>query len=107
MDKPVNGYKNTFIPRPMIQHESQFLEFIIRKGVGAKDMVASSPASYVSYLNSVSEIIGEKITPKNLRTEDDVLSIAERIKGQREGSTINNYCSAMRQYAAMVEAKGF
>lgn len=90
----------------MIHHESMYLDFIARRGVGSKDAVASSPASYVSYLNSVANLIGTDIKPSVLRTENDVRSIARRISGRRADNTIRNYCSAMRQYVAMVEAKG-
>lgn len=90
----------------MIHHESLFLDFIASRGVGSKDAVASSPASYVSYLNSVAKLIGSDITPALLRTEGDVRDIATSISGDRKKSTIRNYCSAMRQYVAMVEAKG-
>jgi hypothetical protein len=41
-----------------------------------------------------------------LNNEHDVREIATSISGKRKESTIRNYCSAMRQYAAMVEAKG-
>lgn len=88
----------------MIHHESKYLDFISQQGVGAKDIVASSPASYVSYLNSVSRLLDSDITPAILRTEGNVREIAKRIAGKRSESTIRNYCSAMRQYAAMVRA---
>ena len=90
----------------LIDHESLFLDFIAHRGVGSKDVVASSPASYISYLNSVAKLIGRDITPALLRTETDVLDIARSIGGKRKQKTIQNYCTAMRQYAAMVEAKG-
>ena len=90
----------------MIDHESLFLDFIAQRGVGSKDVVASSPASYVSYLNSVAKLIGRDITPALLRGESDVLKIARSLSGKRKENTIRNYRSAMRQYVAMVEAKG-
>ena len=90
----------------MIEHEALFLDFIARRGVGSKDVVASSPASYISYLNSVAKLIGSDIKPTILRTENDVRTIARNISGKRKENTIRNYCSAMRQYVAMVEAKG-
>lgn len=68
--------------------------------------MASSPASYVSYLNSVAKLTNSDVSPAVLRTERDVQSIARRISGKRADNTIRNYCSAMRQYVAMVEAKG-
>ena len=90
----------------MIEHEALFLDFISRQGVGSKDIVASSPASSISYLNSVAKLIGSDIKPAILRTENDVRTIARKISGTRKQSTIRNYCSAMRQYVAMIEAKG-
>ncbi len=90
----------------LIDHEEQFLDFIALRGVGSKDIVASTPASYVSYLNGVAKLIGKDITPTLLRTEGDVDTIAKGISGKRKESTIRNYCSAMRQYVAMVKAKG-
>ena len=90
----------------MIHHKDLFLDFIASQGVGAKDLVASSPKSYISYLTSVAKLIGSDITPAMLRTEGDVRDIASRISGKRKENTICNYCSAMRQYVAMVEEKG-
>jgi len=90
----------------LIDHESLFLDFIAHKGVGSKDTVASSPASYISYLNSVAKLIDRDITPAILRSESDVRNIARSISEKRKESTIQNYCSAMRQYVAMVEENG-
>jgi hypothetical protein len=81
----------------MIHHKGMYLDFISSRGVGSKDVVASSPASYVSYLNSVARLIGLDVSPAVLRTERDVQSIARRIGGKRAVTTIRNYCSAMRQ----------
>lgn len=90
----------------MIEHKALFLDFISRRGVGSNDVVASSPASYISYLNSVAKLIGSDIKPAILRTESDVRTIARSISGKRKENTVRNYCSAMRQYVAMIEAKG-
>jgi len=90
----------------MILHQNAYLEFITRRGVGSNDVVASSTDSYISYLNSVSELLNEDITPQLLRSETDVTNIAKRLKGKRADKTIKNYCSAIRQYVAMVEANG-
>ena len=90
----------------MIEHERLFLDFIALKGVGSKDVVASSPASYISYLTSVGKLIGRDITPAVLRTEKDVCDIASCIIGKRKENTIRNYRSAMRQYVSMVKEKG-
>ena len=90
----------------MIKYEGLYLDFITRRGVGANDVVASSPASYISYLNSVAKLINSDISPEVLRSEIDVSNIASRLRGKRADNTIRNYCSAMRQYVAMVEANG-
>lgn len=91
----------------MIKYESLYLEFIIKKGVGSKDTVkySSSPYSYISYLRSVSKIIDSDITPAVIRSELDINKIAILLKGKRASKTIQNYCSAMRQYVAFVKDK--
>lgn len=100
----MNGQLTHIEPvRKMIRHESRYLEFIKQRGVGANDMVASSPSSYVSYLRSVSRIINAEISPDILRRETDINGIKKELKGKRSAKTINNYCSAMRQYIAFVE----
>lgn len=88
----------------MIIHKSQYYAFITLRGVGSHDLVASSPDSYVSYLNIVSELVGKDISPAVLSSEADVEKLARSIAGQRAPKTINNYKSAMRQYVAMVQA---
>ena len=88
----------------MIVHKKQYYEWIQQQGVGLKDKIASSPDSYISYLNSVSELLLQDISPSILSTEDDVLGIALRLEGRKAANTIRNYKSAMRQYVAMVQA---
>lgn len=90
----------------MIMHKDLYLDYISFRGVGINDIVASSPASYVSYLNSVAKLINSDITPQTLRSEIDIRNIAKKLKGQRAANTISNYCAAMRQYIAMVDSKG-
>jgi hypothetical protein len=88
----------------MILHKNQYHTWITARGVGSNDLVASSPDSYVSYLNTVSELIGKDISPTVLSSEDGIEEIARSIKGRRAPKTITNYKSAMRQYVAMVQA---
>jgi hypothetical protein len=88
----------------MIINEREYIDWIVSRGVGENDRVASSPASYLSYLNKVSVLLGTDITPDILASEDDVLVIAKRINGTRAAATINNNKSAMRHYVAMVRA---
>lgn len=90
----------------MILHKDQYLKFIQERGVGKRDRVASSPDSYVSYLNSVSRLIGKDLTPAILSTEADMLRISDELQGQRAPTTIGNYRTAMRQYVQMVESLG-
>jgi hypothetical protein len=88
----------------MIQFKQQYFEWIQIRGVGANDVIASSPDSYVSYLNTVSILIGKDISPDTLSSEEDIDRIGRLIEGQRAPKTINNFKSAMRQYVAMVRA---
>jgi uncharacterized protein YaaR (DUF327 family) len=88
----------------MIRHQRQYYEWIQARGVGSRDRVASSPDSYVSYLNTVSQLIGKDISPELLSSDADVEKLARRISGHRSAKTIKNYKSAMRQYVALVKA---
>ena len=90
--------------RKMIVHKDQYCRWIQKHGVGLKDKVASSPDSYISYLNGVSRLLGKDISPAILSTEEDVINIARSIEGHHAPDTIRNYKSAMRQYVAMVRA---
>lgn len=88
----------------MIRYQSQYYAWITARGVGSNDVVASSPDSYVSYLNTVSALIGTDISPSVLSTDRQVDEIAQHIAGMRAAKTITNYKSAMKQYVAMVRA---
>ncbi len=88
----------------MIRFQRQYYEWIESQGVGSNDLVASSPDSYISYLKTVSKLIGRDISPDTLASETDVEAIAQSIKGRRAPKTIGNFKSAMRQYVAMVQA---
>ena len=89
----------------MIHLKDKYYAWIKSHGVGSNDSVASSPDSYVSYLNSVSKLIGRDISPELLSTVEDVARIARSMEGRRSPKTITNYKSAMRQYLAMVRAE--
>lgn len=90
----------------MIQHKDRYLKFLERRGVGSNDRVASSPDSYLAYLNGVSALTGADITPLTVRSEDDVRAILAEVRGMRAEKTLSNYRSALRQYVAMVEDEG-
>jgi hypothetical protein len=87
----------------MIKNERKYLESIEKNGVGSNDKIASSTKSYISYLNTVSKLIGEDISEKNLFNENSVEMISEKLKGLRSDKSISNYKSALRQYVKMVE----
>lgn len=90
-----------------IKHQEQYLRFIVNRGVGKNDKVASSVDSYLSYLRSVSHHLGIEISPETLSSEADVQRLAYELEGVRRPRTIGNYVSAMRQYVAMVHEFGF
>ena len=89
----------------MILHKELYLEFISKRGVGENDRVADSRLSYISYLNSVSRLIGRDIGPDILKSEADIINIERELNGRRASRTIANYRSAMRQYIAFVESE--
>lgn len=65
----------------MLLDKERYEKFVEDKGVGSNAVAGGdSIGSYVSYLGSVSSIIGKNISPLNLSTENDVLRIAEQIK---------------------------
>jgi hypothetical protein len=91
------------IKKCMIVNESQYRLWIVEHGVGQKDRVASSPDSYISYLNSVSKSLGEDISPSVLSSEADVDAIAARIT-DKAVRTVQNYKTAMHHYVEMVKS---
>lgn len=86
----------------MIEHQIKYQKFIKSCGVGSRDRVADSVASYISYLNSVAKHLNVTIGPAILKSENDVDLLASRLKGKVSGKSVNNYKSALRQYVKMV-----
>ncbi|GEM_PF-1824794 len=87
----------------MIIKENEYLEWIINNGVGKKDKAASSPKSYISYLNSVSKLIGQDISSKNLFNENCIdIIVSQILKKGKNIPSISKYKTAMRQYVKMV-----
>lgn len=86
----------------MIFYEQQYREYLAKAGVGSNDKVASSIDSYVSYLRSVSEVLGIDISPATVHDEECVQNIFHQLQGKRSEKTISNYRSALRLYAQMV-----
>jgi len=87
----------------MIKNEKEYLEWIQRNGVGKKDKVASSPKSYISYLKSVSRLIGKDIFAEILFDENCVLVIENKLKDSQNKKSISKYKSALRQYVRMAQ----
>lgn len=90
----------------MIAHLDLYVDFITRQGVGARDVVASSPNAYVSYLKGASSLLGIDIAPHVLRSDEDVDGLVSTLWGRRSDNTVRNYRVAMRQYVKMVRAEG-
>ena len=86
----------------MIERESEYRDWLVVRGVGANDKIASSPASYVSYLRSVSKLLNLRVSLVTLASEEDVSAYARQLLGRRATKTIDNYKVAMRAYVAMV-----
>jgi hypothetical protein len=87
-----------------VKFQQEYARFIVERGVGAHDVVASSPDSYLSYLRSVSTHLSIDIDETTLCSEQDVQRLAAAIEGVRAPRTIANYVSAMRQYVAMIQS---
>lgn len=87
-----------------IKFQHEYVRFIAQRGVGANDMVASSPDSYLSYLRSVSSHLSIDIDETTLCSEHDVQRLAAAIESVRAPRTVANYVSAMRQYVAMIQS---
>lgn len=89
----------------MIKNETKYLQWLEENGVGENDRIASSLNSYISYLNTVSKIIGEDISERNLFDETCIFDMEKKMIGKRSQKSISNYKSAMKQYMRMVKEK--
>ena len=90
----------------MIEHEDQYFTFIKAQGVGVNDKVKdASPKSYLSYLRSTATVLVINISPKTVKTDNDVANILLKLKETRTRSphTISNYGTALKKYAEMVQ----
>ena len=66
----------------------------------------SSTARYVKFLGDVSTKAGRPITPKTLRSDDDIESFASSLAPHYAPKSIDNYRSVMRAYVEMVHELG-
>lgn len=85
-----------------VLREEDYLKFLQQQGVGDNDKIASSLDSYLSYLHSVSKLLGQTITPELLQSEEDIARINSLLDGLRPSSTASNHTTAMRRYVEMV-----
>ena len=91
----------------MTEHEKEYLLWLENHTrVGINDKIASSPKSYVSYLNSTSKLIKSAITPSNLSTEEQLRNIADALQGLAPTTSISKFKTAMSHYVNMVKANG-
>ena len=91
----------------MIENEKEYLLWLENNTrVGNNDIVASSPKSYVSYLNSVAKRIESAITPSNLSTEEQLRSISNALQDLAPSANISRCKTAMSHYVDMVKANG-
>lgn len=85
-----------------ISHIELFKEYLASKRVGEKDQVASSIDSYVSYINSIANLLSIKISPSTLgdmHQFEDVFRRLTELKLKR--TTLSNLRVAARHYVAM------
>ena len=81
----------------MVSHLAEF-----RKYLGA----LASRDRYVRYLEDVSEVSGQSITPDTLRSDNDIERFAEKLSLQYSEKSVENYRSVMRRYVDRVEQLG-
>lgn len=86
----------------MVTYPNTFHEYIVAKGVGQNDTVASGPDKYCQMLSTASELLNINITPATLRTENDVQQLRGQLAQHYATSTVGDYQSVLRQYVAMV-----
>ncbi len=82
----------------MIKYKNEYKDFIVQEGVGKNDKVASSPNSYISYLNCVSELLNLDISPDLVQNEGAIDEIFQKLDKQRAKHTLSNYKTALNQY---------
>ena len=86
----------------MIILSNEYKKYIVQAGVGRNDKKASSPNSYISYLQSVSVLIGKDISPDLISNKKDIDSIMKEVEGQKAPKTLNNYRTALNRYLEFV-----
>ena len=83
----------------MVKHEQKFLEWIKKNKIGSNDQNTAALKS----LKSVSILIGDELSEKNLFDENCIEIISKKLRGLRSEKSISNHKIALRQYVRMVE----
>lgn len=83
----------------MIQHEQKFLEWIKKNKIGSNDQ----NTAVLKSLKSVSILIGDDLSEKNLFDENCIEIISKKLRGLRSEKSILNHKIALRQYVRMIE----
>ncbi len=82
----------------MIMYKNEYRVYIAEQGVGKNDEVASSIDSYISYLNGLSRLLGQDITPNTAKNYDDINEMITELNGLKADSTLSKYKTAMKHY---------
>ena len=82
----------------MIKFRDEYRNFIEQVGVGENDKVASSPKSYISYLNSVSNLLDQDISPRLIHSKKSIGKIIIKFNNKRAKSTLAKYKTALNRY---------
>jgi hypothetical protein len=80
----------------VVSHEKEFLDHLA--GLASADR-------FVVFLNDIAETSATAITPKSLRTADDIDRFAKVLEAKYSDKSIRNYRSVMRKYVEMVAAR--
>jgi len=89
----------------MIMYENEYRVYIAERGVGRNDKVASSINSYVSYLNGLSKLIGQDITPDIATNLDDISEMIAKLNGLKADSTLGKYKTAINHYMSFIKQR--
>jgi len=88
----------------MILYEDEYREYIIHQGIGANNRVGSSPNSHISYLNRVSRLIGQDISPALIRNRESINNIITQLNELNlPKSTLSNCKTALNHYLRFSE----
>lgn len=86
----------------MIKNEEKYLEWIEKNETFSKIETASA----IKSLKSISILIGEDLSEKNLFNDNCIETISEKLRVLKNEKSISNYKVVLRQYVKMVENLG-